>query len=443
MFYLHHRLIKIAVISYALLNIPQLYGASSTFNVSEKIVEEATLDEEWADDWEDEETTSPWQITGFLEAAQGEFLQANIVESQHALSEFRARINLDYSHEIFDLTVKADNYYDNVLKNNVWHTREFNISLSPLQSVDLKLGRQILTWGTGDYLFLNDLFVKDWQSFFSGRADEYLKAPSDSAKIGWFTNIANIELVYTPKFTPDHYATGERFSFFSPQTQQQVAPADQFKVITTDQAQWSLRVSKSINNIEFSVYGYKGFWPTPLGINSNSESYFPKLNSWGVSALTSISSGILNIEYANYHSIEDSKGDRQNIANGQHRLLIGYEREIVKNLTLSMQYYIEKTKHYNAFIEHSMQQQHVDEYRKLITLRLRYQAFQQTLTYNFFSFYSPSDNDGYIKPSIDYRYNDNWLFSAGANIFIGKDKFSFFGQHEDNSNAWLRTRYQF
>jgi len=442
MFYLHHRLIKIAVISYALLNIPQLYGASSTFSVSEKIVEEVTLDEEWTDDWEDEETTSPWQITGFLEAAQGEFLQANIVESQHALSEFRARINLDYSHEIFDLTVKADNYYDNVLKNNVWHTREFNISLSPLQSVDLKLGRQILTWGTGDYLFLNDLFVKDWQSFFSGRADEYLKAPSNSAKLGWFTSIANIELVYTPEFTPDHYVTGERFSFYSPQTQQQIAPANQFNVTTTNQAQWSIRVSKSINNIEFSFYGYKGFWPTPLGINSNNESYFPKLNSWGISALTSISSGILNIEYANYNSIEDSNGYRQNIANGQHRLLIGYEKEIAKSLTMSMQYYIEKTKHYNAFVKHSIQQ-HVDEYRKLITLRLRYQTLQQTLTYNFFSFYSPSDNDGYIKPSIDYRYNDNWLFSTGANTFIGKDKFSFFGQHEDNSNAWLRARYQF
>ena len=49
-------------------------------------------------------------------------------------------------------------------------------------NLDVKLGRQVLTWGTGDLLFLNDLFPKDWVSFFAGRDDEYLKAPSNTLR---------------------------------------------------------------------------------------------------------------------------------------------------------------------------------------------------------------------------------------------------------------------
>ena len=37
---------------------------------------------------------------------------------------------------------------------------------------DVKIGQQVLTWGTGDYVFLNDLFPKDYPSFFAGRSDD-------------------------------------------------------------------------------------------------------------------------------------------------------------------------------------------------------------------------------------------------------------------------------
>ena len=50
----------------------------------------------------------------------------------------------------------------------------------------------------GDLLFINDLFPKDWVSFFVGRDDEYLKAPSDSLKASFFNELFNLDFVYTP-----------------------------------------------------------------------------------------------------------------------------------------------------------------------------------------------------------------------------------------------------
>jgi hypothetical protein len=437
-----------------------ILATTSTMANNENILnaQQSTTDssDEWADAWVEAPPKSPWQLTGFVEAGYGQFIQHNMVKNSASLNEISARVNLDYSHELFETSGKLDSYYDAVLAKTIFHTRELSISTSPFSFVDIKAGKQVLTWGTGDYLFLNDLFAKDWQSFFSGRADEYLKAPSNSVRSNWFFNQVNFTLVWTPEFTPDNYITGERFSFYSPQAQQIVAPEQGFSVDKTNKAQWSARLKTRINDIEFSLYGYQGFWPTPVGSktlaedlgrnppSNQNQAYFPRLNSWGVSALAPFKGGIVNFEYATYNSIEDQHGDKVLIANGQDKLLIGYERELAKNFTAGLQYYLERTKHYQALVATSIvPEQLVAENRHLLTLRLSYRAQRQTLLYSLFTFYSPSDKDGYVKPAVNYQYNDQWLLSAGANVFFGQHEYSFFGQHQDNSNAWLRVRYQY
>lgn len=428
-----------------------LFSASTTLSANAE-TQQTNIDEnndDWADSWVDEAPASPWQLSGFIEAAHGKFLQTNLVKNDESLNELKARINIDYSHTLFEASGKLDSTYDAVLAKNIFYTRELSVTASPYSFVDVKVGRQVLTWGTGDYLFLNDLFAKDWQSFFSGRADEYLKAPSNSMRSNWFFNNVNLTLVWTPKFTPDNYINGERFSFYSPQAQSIVAPENGFRVKQTKQSQWSARLNTSVRDIELSFYGYRGFWPTPEGTipsdnSAQSHAYFPRLNSWGVSAVTPLRAGIVNIEYASYNSVENNNGKNSNIAHGQHKLLIGYERELIKNLSINMQYYLERTKHYQALINTtSMPENLVAENRHLITMRLSYRAQRQTLLYSLFAFYSPSDKDGYVKPSINYQYNDQWLFSAGANIFFGSNDYSFFGQLKNNTNAWLTARYQY
>ena len=164
----------------------------------------------------------------------------------------------------------------------------------------------------------------------------------------------------------------------------------------------------------------------------------------GASIRMALAGGLFNVEYSSYNSIEDNKGKDSFIANGQNRFLLVFEKEVAKDLTASVQIYVEQTKHYNAFISNSATPEtEVDENRQLLTLRLTYTALQQKLIYSLFNFYSPSDKDGYLKPSITYRYSDQWSFSGGANLFWGDKKHTFFGQHQQNNNAWLRMKAQF
>ncbi|HQP10809.1 MAG TPA: hypothetical protein PKV41_05440, partial [Candidatus Omnitrophota bacterium] len=89
-----------------------------------------------------------------------------------------------------DFTV--DEYYNG---KTGFDLREANLSLTPFRFMDLKAGRQILTWGTGDYLFINDMFPKDYVSFFIGRDDEYLKKPSDALKMSFYPSVGNIDMI--------------------------------------------------------------------------------------------------------------------------------------------------------------------------------------------------------------------------------------------------------
>ncbi|HPQ42189.1 MAG TPA: hypothetical protein PLV45_17595, partial [bacterium] len=121
---------------------------------------------------------------GFGEYRYGARTQDDPYEDDSSLNEFRAQGDLMWYHDLFTGQVKADVFYDDLdderdevdleTGDGFFDLRQANIIYSPVFWMDLKIGRQILTWGTGDLVFINDLFPKDWQSFFLGRDTEYL-----------------------------------------------------------------------------------------------------------------------------------------------------------------------------------------------------------------------------------------------------------------------------
>ena len=403
--------------------------------------------EEWQEDWGDdgweEEASSPWQIGGFVEGGYGGRLQHDTSKNMTAtLGEVRGRIEVDYTADQWQVNLKGDALYDDVLNKGEWQTRELALVFSPMDRLDIKAGRQVLTWGTGDYVFLNDLFAKDWQSFFSGRDDEYLKAPSDSVKASWFADSFSVDLVWTPEFTPDNTLNGERFSFFSPTAGSNVAPDP---AMTSDKPSGdtgSARLATHYQGVEYALYGYKGYWTMPLGIDNQGRLTYPEMNSWGASLRSPLGKGLFNTELAWYDSREDRAGDNPNIPNSQFRWLSGYEQEIAANLTAAFQYYLEWTQDYDQLKTSSPYPQYeVEEYRHLLTARLTWMTMQQKLTWSLFTFWSPSDKDMYLKPSVTYRMDDNWTIATGGNLFYGNEQHTFFGQYEDNSNIWMRVLY--
>ena len=124
--------------------------------------------------------------------------------------------------------------------------------------------------------------------------------------------------------------------------------------------------------------------------------------------------------------------------------MLGYEREAITNFTVAFQYYLEWTQDYSALLVNSFAPSfEPEEYRHVLTNRLNYRLNQDKITLSLFTFYSPSDNDYYVRPSLSYRYSDQWSFTGGASIFGGEDAHTFFDQFADNSNVYVRVRYNY
>ena len=397
-------------------------------------------------------------IHGFVDLRSGTRVTEDEYEKDTSLLESRFQLDVSRIGDIATLQVRADFLYDDIPEETdfdledgtgVIDLREANILFSPIDLMDVKIGRQILTWGTGDLLFINDLFPKDWQSFFCGRDVEYLKAPSDVLFVSMFPDFANIDLAYTPRFDPDRFISGERISYYNPTLGRSAGrdaiidprePNEWFK-----DSEISLRISKDISGYELAFYGYNGFWKSPAGMDPiRQKAIFPDLTAFGASLRGRLKKGLFNLETAYYNSRDDTSGDNPFIPNSEIRLLAGYEQELARDFSGAIQYYLEYMKDHGSYRSSLPAGNHSkDKDRHVVTLRLTKLALNQNLTLSLFCYYSPSDKDAYFRPNVKYKLSDSLMITAGGNIFIGSDDYTFFGQFEKNSNVYTGMRYSF
>ena len=396
------------------------------------------------DGWFEETSSS---IHGFYEIRSGYRTRNDPYEKDMSIMEQRLQIDFTSFPSWGDIRVKGDVVGDLVTEEADFDLREANVFLRPLDYMDLKAGRQILTWGTGDLIFINDLFPKDWQSFFIGRDDEYLKAPSDAVKAGFFTDMFNLDIVFTPAFDEDRYISGERLSYWDSNQGRRAGRGDIYNTNTPDRyfqdTEIAARLYRYIEGYEVALYGYRGFWKSPGGQTANAQLRFPDLNVYGASLRGEFGEGIGNLEFGYYQSVEDEGGTDPLVDNSEIRYLAGYSQELVKNLTASFQYYVEQMMDYDGYIDNLSSGPARDEFRHLITVRLTQLLMNQNLECSLFTYYSPTDKDAHLRPRVNYKVNDNLEVEAGANIFLGDYPNTFFGQMENNTNIYSAVRYSF
>lgn len=406
--------------------------------------------------WQDVRETS--FLMGFTEGRFGMRTRNDKHEDDVSMGE--TRLQLEYEAMAGPLLIEAtaDFLYDSVPNEHDvqpetgegWiDLRKAAISFTPVAFADVKVGRQILTWGTGDLLFINDLFPKDWNAFFVGRDEEYLKAPSDAIKLSLFLDPANVDVIYTPRFDANRFPDNRRISQWNPVGNMTVGNEMEMHFDRPDDLfgddEVALRIYKNIRGYECALYLYDGFWKDPKGFDPITQrGTFPELSVVGASVRGMVGSGIGNIEVGYYDSADDRSGVDNLVPNSQFRFLAGYEQEIARDFTAGLQYYLEFMDDYGAYQRNQPAgAPFADKDRHVVTLRLTKLLLQQNLTLSLFAYWSPSDRDGYLRPNVNYKITDSLAVEGGGNVFLGEERHTFFGQFEDNSNVYAGIRYSF
>ncbi len=359
----------------------------------------------------------------------------------------RVQLRLDASKEPFHMFLKTDAFYDHIDARGDVELREGYLDYTA-GVWDARVGRQVITWGVGDLLFLNDTYPKDFEAFFSGRPLEYMKRGVDAVKIGVYPGFASFELVVMPFFNADKLPRPERFHMFDPFAG--VAREKEKPETALKNTEVALRVYRDVAGFDASLYFFRGFFRQPSMMPDNPMAptrlafIFPELSVYGASAQGRALDGVLSLEAAYYDSRQDRRGTDPMIPNSTTRFLIGYQRQLWEDFTAGVQYYGEYMHDYSDY-SRNLPQGFPKEHRlhDLITVRLTQLLRNQTLRLSFFSFYSPSDGDFLLNPEIKYNFTDHIWAAIGANIFGGNQSRLQFGQFDKDDNVYLQMRYEF
>ena len=234
------------------------------------------------------------EINGFAQANYAARTTGTSCASDSAcdflLGEERIQLKLDaFSDDgLAGFTGRLDFFHDAVVGEPGTEVREIYLDLIS-EYVTFRAGRQIVTWGLGDLLFINDIFPKDWVAFFTGRPLQYLKVGSDALKVDLYPGFLNAEIIVTPFFEPDRYPTGERLVIPDP-FPAGLSRREETKKRSFENVELSSKISRYVADWEAALYLSRTFYRVPAQTLDDPTSptevqlRFPRLNTFGASA---------------------------------------------------------------------------------------------------------------------------------------------------------------
>lgn len=357
--------------------------------------------------------------------------------------EERAQLRLDATGGRWRLLAKGDVAYDHLGRQRQSELREAYVDYTGGQW-DMRLGRQVITWGLGDLVFVNDVFPKDHEALFAGRPLEYLKRGVDAGKLGFYPQLASFELVVAPRFRPSNVPDARRFHLFDP-----MPAVSQRESVTPDEGEAGLRIYRDIAGYDAALYLYRGFHRTPSMRPGSAGgvpriSYFhPALSVYGASVSGRAGEGVLSVEAAYHDSRDDRAGRDPAVPNSQARLLLGYQVQPLEDLSLGFQYYGEHMRKHAAYRAALPAGFPVDRrWSHTVTARLTQLFFHQTLRLSIYASYNTTNGDRFVNPELRYSFTDKVWGAVGANVFAG-ERWGQFGQLARDDNVYLQVRYEF
>jgi len=365
-------------------------------------------------------------------------------------AEERLQLKLDHasSDGRAGALARVDLFHDALRAEAGVDVRELSADVN-LGRFSARLGRQVVTWGLGELLFINDVFPKDWVAFLTGAPLEYLKLGSDALRLGIYPPFANAEVVVSPVFQSDQVPSGSPLFFFDPMSALTDRTTER-PAVELENMPVAGRLYRSVGRFEMALYASRGFYGTPAVRPDDPAApgrlilFHPRLATYGASLQGPALGGVLSLEGGYYESLQDRSGTDPGIENSQARGLLAYQLQPWTDGSLSVQYYVEAMMQHDAYrasLPPGLPSR--DRYRHVTSVRLRQLGLHQTLQLGLFALLSPSDQDLYLNPSVRYQVTDELWAEVGGNVFSGKEPSTFFGQFEKNSHVYVTARYAF
>lgn len=328
--------------------------------------------------------------------------------------------------------------HDAAIPRSHGSVREAFVDWAPTSALELKVGRQILTWGVSDYLFVNDVFPKNYDAFFTGAGFDRMKEPVDAVRGVTHAGETDIELVVS-RAHADAAPRPERFGAVSVPSSASVADR------AAHQADVALKVSSHRGGWDLAGY-VASFRAHELRyfMESTALRYDrPRTTHLGFSSTGNFAAGLVWLEAA----LRAAPRERANVVNRHFvastaKLIAGYSRELGSDVSVSAQWQLEAPTDRASYLA-SLASGIKPLPHVLSTLHLRVQGSWQNQTLRAGAHvFAGSEGDTHFNPFVSWSPADGWNLEGGANVFGGRPE-TRYGAFKDDSNVYVLARFSF
>lgn len=333
--------------------------------------------------------------------------------------------------------LRLDAVHDAVAGRAKLVAREAYVDYNVSPNLTVRAGRQVITWGVGDYLFVNDIFPKNYDGFFTGKPFDHMKEAVDGVKINGVAGEVEMEIVIA-RPRRDQMPSAQRFTAAAMPSSVSVTGPD------NDGTDIAMRAAQKFGRWDTALYAarYQSRDTAMFGSATGLELRTRRTTHAGASAIGSIGSGVALAELA-VTSSELQTGNMNPFMPAKRlKALIGYSRDLAEDLSLSVQYHHEAELDYDAYLRSlSPMVKPGDRLQQTAYARLVQRLRHQTLGIGLQVFAS-FDGGIYANPFVSYSIMDGLNLEAGANWFQGPAA-SRYGMMAHDKNAYASLRYSF
>ena len=309
--------------------------------------------------------------------------------------------------------------------------------------LEVKAGRQIVTWGVADGLRITDLISPmDYTEFMANDYDD-IRVPVNAINLKYPGESFSAELVFVP--VPEYFVmpSGEDnpWSMPVPEGVSMDLSGTPEKHIKNSEVGTRLRFF--LENLDFSLTALRTFNKSPVTI----ADYDPETKSVVIQGIYKpmyvlggdfsipVSEFVVRGEMAGYFgepiALNDSRRYR---LRKTFNVLLGLDWYAGDNWTFMVQYM-------HKIIMDYRKELGMDQNTSMVTARISKEVLNNTLKLSVYGMYDIDNVSFYIRPAADYLLNDQITLSLGADILGGRR--GTFKTYEDNTQIWVKGKYFF
>ncbi|OWV19356.1 hypothetical protein B7991_08565 [Fibrobacter sp. UWB3] len=380
------------------------------------------------------------QLNGFVDS-----YHALQVEHPHKIMSSRTRLRLEMRANYGEASLfsSVNLAYNSLIKDQSGaFLREAYFDYAG-KYLEVKAGRQIITWGVADGLRITDLISPmDYTEFMANDYDD-IRVPVNAINLKYPGESFSAELVFVP--VPEYFVmpSGEDNPWTMPlpaNTSMDLSGTPEKRLKNSEVGG---RLRFFLENLDFSLTALRTFNKSPVTIASFDpetksaviKGIYEPMNVVGGDVSIPVGEIVIRGEVAAYFGEPIAlKNSRDYWLRKTFNGLLGVDWYAGDNWTFMFQYMHKIIMDYQSVLG-------MEQNTSMLTARISKEVLNNTLKLSVYGMFDVDNVGFYVRPAADYLLNDQITISLGGDWLGGRR--GTFKTYKKNTQIWVKGKYFF